>query len=814
MIVLHLVIACFFSVVAGAVNQTAFLATAVPAMAGQVCDAEGLKWPAAVEGATSGVRVCGQPQVNRNVPRVTFARGASALIEPAAIEEEDGTVPPDDFLAAVESNGNAVVLGVFTQVFATDGDSLIVRLQSPPRARRLQTPTFLFVSTYVAPNLTVVFDAPGNTVPMLVYDQAAVTARQLAIGQLDAEAIFVDLNFTTSQFSWTRGDMVPRTAVVVVALVDTTATAPGSNKFVNVFKRYDGAATNGIIIGVIFIFIGTCCLPCIVIYIFACCCMLCCGKAKGQHFLHAAMESVRNGGAVDLEDPDAGAPPPKSRFARCFACLDRSVAISVAAASVGSALFTIVQLVALVFTIVLLQNGLAYFKDGLIPDLQLLVLALIADWNIDISGIVAAFRTFTSLFNLAVLAVTATCLSARNILAAAFAVFVLQFIGLSVRLDAFVRVKHLGAGGALFELIGNILATVLTLLMQTSLQQINLLIHRAVAGDVLNFDVEAGCTDLDTELLPITRPGTIIFIALASLAIGIAFLHPRNHAILQRVKSSANVLYKAVYLLLGGLLVITTTMLGVWTNFAIDHTDLVARAASGVKFFRTLTLGDALKETQDSISRLNAMFFIILFPPLIVLTKLGEAAAEAPIWVSNAEIAAEIDPRWVRILIFVTNMTALALEVYAVVAVSPDAVIVAAALILFREMVIKLGLKIVAIVRAEPPAAVGAIGAAGSEMSAAAKPADEFASARNSQVYDDSSRAPPASSPTLDVVASVPEPAPVAPAPELDPDVVAAPAPESAPESDVVADPDVAPPQLPDMPPDDSESSEKPLEDV
>ena len=66
----------------------------------------------------------------------------------------------------------------------------------------------------------------------------------------------------------------------------------------------------------------------------------------------------------------------RSVMARCAACVDKTLAFSVAVAAVASTIFTVVQLVAMVFNIVIIRQGLAYF-DAFIPEIQLVSRALV-----------------------------------------------------------------------------------------------------------------------------------------------------------------------------------------------------------------------------------------------------------------------------------------------------------------------------------------------------------------------------------------------------------------------------------------------------
>jgi hypothetical protein len=700
-------------------NQS-FLLTSMPALPdGHACNASVVSWPEKVE-TVSPLLVCGP---SFSLPPLVLARPPGELFKPAELDpESDGNEVHSSFDGVLSTNGFSLPLAVFTRVFTANGDTLTVRLQSPPRARRLATPTYFFLSAYTAPNLTFYFSAMG-TVPRILYDAASVQKRQLVIKQLDAGVLFTDLTVTTEDFDWVRGDNVTRTAVGVVALIDPTrATAGTGDSVVNVSLDYAGGGTNSIIIGVIFIFIGVACSPCIGIYLFACCLGLCCGRERGRKFMTAVGTTLRKGGAYT--DDDAGDAPARqeaSRFRRCFAWADKSTAILCAMASVSSALFTIVQLVAMIFSITLIQQGIGFLKalipELVIPELQALAAALLAEWNVNIAPLIDAFRAVTSFFNIAVLAVSEACYSPANILAAALCAFVLYFMLLVIRLDLFVRVKHFGVSSPLFEVVGKALLTLLTLTLQTLLQQMNLQINRAVGGEITEFDDETdGCTDLDVSIAPFTRVATIVFIALASVAIAVAFLFPKQREVLEK---SGEGVRKLLFLLLGGLFVVTTTMLGVWTAFAIQYTALAARAMSGLRFFKALSAGDAFSETMDTVSRLNGLFFVLLFPPLILLSKVGEAAAEAPIWVADDKIRAEIDAGWKRIFIWLTNMASLGLQVLAAVTANANAVVGAAALIVFREMVIKLISKIIAIVTKKPPAPVGAIEGGSGEAPAA-----------------------------------------------------------------------------------------------
>jgi hypothetical protein len=527
-----------------------------------------------------------------------------------------------------------------------------------------------------------------------------------------------------------------RTAIVTLVIIDPPAFGPiGTTVYLT--KLFEGSATNGIIIGVIFIFIAACCTPCILIYIFACFALCCCGKERYNKIIASSFGAIKNGG-INTEEDDPSAPPPGC-CARTFACLDRNVAIAVVGATVASAIFTIVQLVALIFNIVLIQQGIEYV-DELLPQLPALLLELFNEWALNLGPLVDGISKITQAFQYALLSVSLYCFSARNILAAAICVWMFQFIVIALRLDALVRIRHIVArvSGPIIEMIGGVLLTALALGMQSALQQTNLLLSRFVRGDISSYDA-VGCTDLDTELLPVTRPGTMVFIIAVTVALLVGFLYPRDKQVWHDLPSTWSVFQKGAYMLFGAVAMLILTMLGIWTNWAIKYSALNKRARSGVKLFNA-DLGTAYGETIDAVSRLSGMFFILFWPPLIILSKLGDASAEAPIWVADRAIVDLIDPAWQRIIIWITNMIAFALQIVAVVAPSADALVAAAALIVAREMVLKLIITIVKIVRAEPPGAVGSVGGAGGAGgAAAAAPASGSASA-NSQSDMESAR--------------------------------------------------------------------------
>lgn len=674
------------------------------------------------------VRVCSRS--NKTISfQHNFKPGALDLDIP--IEQQEARTSPDGF---IEHQGIATFAS-FTQIFVTEGDLLFVRISGLPRGNRLISPCFLFVSQYDAPALEIVYEsADGPQAPIVVYNEADVAARRLVVSKLDAGVLGIDLNFSTDAFSWERGINITRTAVVTLVIIDPPAFGPGLT-VIYLTKLFEGSATNGIIIGVIFIFIAACCTPCILIYIFACFALCCCGKERYNKIIASSFGAIKSGGINTEDDPSA---PPPGCCARTFACLDRNVAIAIVGATVASAIFTIVQLVALIFNIVLIQQGIEFFNE-LLPQLPALVLELFNEWALDLGPLVDGISKITEAFQYALLSVSVYCFSARNILAAAICVWMFQFIVIALRLDALVRVRHIVArvSGPIFEMIGGVLLTVLALGMQSALQQTNVLLSRFVRGDITSYDA-VGCTDLDEELLPITRPGTVVFIVAVTIALVVGFLYPRDKQVWRDLPSTWSVFQKGAYMLFGAVAMLVLTMLGVWTNWAIKYSGLHKRARSGVKMFNA-DLGTAYGETIDAVSRLSGMFFILFWPPLIIISKIGDASAEAPIWVADRAIVDLIDPAWQRIIIWITNMIAFALQIVAVVAPSADALVAAAALIVAREMVLKLIITIVKIVRAEPPGAVGSVGGAGGAGGAAAAPTSGSANA-NSQSDMESAR--------------------------------------------------------------------------
>jgi hypothetical protein len=719
-------------------NQTTFLVTTPPAMTPQHACID-VEWPelirntvetertAAMLSSNSNsnsnggelihrqrtIRVCSR--TNRTVSlQSQFEPGALDLDIPAAMQETE-----TDFRGRVELNGGLATFASFTQVYTSLGDVLFVRLSGLSRANRLIAPAFLFVQTYDTPQIQIVYDSPdGSQTPIVVYNQSDVAARRLVVATLPAGVLAADYNFSTDLFAWERGENVTRLAVVTLIAIDPPPIGQ-SLLVIYMTKYFEGSSTNGIIIGVIFIFIAACCTPCILIYLFACVALCCCGKERYNRIIKRSFGSIKAGGAnVD----DEGAPKDDATpgcFSRMFACFERNLALAIVGATIAQGVFTIVQLIALIFNIVLIQQGIE-FVTNLVPELQELALQLLDKWAVDLLPLFEGIQKITEAFKLALVSVSINCFSARNILAAALCVWMFQFIVIVIRTDAFVRIRHLVSrvSGPIFETIGGMLLTVLALGMQSTLQQTNLLLGRAFAGETLAFDA-VGCTDLDTELLPITRPGTIVFIIAVAIAVTVAFVLPRDKDVWSSLPYSWSFVQKALYMLFGAVRMLLETTLGVWTRWAIKYSSLEKRARSGVKMFNA-DLGTAYGETMDAVSRLSSMFFILFWPPLIIISKLGEASAEAPIWVADQAVVDLIDPRWQRVIIWTTNLVAFVLQILAVVLPSADALIAAAALIVAREMVLKLILMIVKIVRAEPPTAVGAVGAVGQAGAAAA----------------------------------------------------------------------------------------------
>jgi hypothetical protein len=726
-------------------NQTVFLVTSPPNMTAQHKCSE-VEWPDAIRQTveselqmamlTAGdqapnhqrtIRVCSRTNKSLSI-QSQFEVGALDLDVPANMQEA-----MTDFRGRIELVGGLATIASFTQDFTSLGDVLYVRLSGLSRASRLIAPAFLFVQAYEPPQLQIVYDSPdGLQAPIVVYSQADVAARRLVVATLPAGVLAADYNFSTDLFAWERGDNVTRLAVVTVVAIDPPVF--GQNLLVLFMtKFFEGSATNGIIIGVIFIFIAACCTPCILIYIFACVALCCCGKERYNRIISRSFGVIK-GGDIDGEAAEDAAP---GCCARTFACFERNLALAILGATVAQAVFTVVQLVALIFNIVLIQQGIEFVTE-LVPELQQLALELLNKWAVDLLPLIEGIQKITEAFKLALLSVSINCFSARNILAAAFCVWMFQFILVVIRTDAFVRVRHLvaRASGPIFETIGGMLITVLALGMQSTLQQTNLLLGRAFAGETLAYN-SVGCTDLDTELLPVTRPGTIVFIIAVAVAVTLSFVFPRNKDVWRDLPHAWSLPQKAGYMLFGAVIMIVETTLGVWTSWAIKYAAVEKRARSGVKIFNS-DLGTAYGETMDAVSRLSGMFFILFWPPLIIISKLGEAAAEAPIWVADQAIVDLIDPRWQRVIIWTTNMVAFALQILAVVLPSADALIAAAGLIVAREMVLKLIVAIIKIVRAEPPAAIGAVGvgqpAAPSSGTGSANSHSDMESARYSGV--------------------------------------------------------------------------------
>jgi hypothetical protein len=519
-------------------NQTTFLVTTPPAMTPQHACID-VEWPelirntvetertAAMLSSNSNsnsnggelihrqrtIRVCSR--TNRTVSlQSQFEPGALDLDIPAAMQETE-----TDFRGRVELNGGLATFASFTQVYTSLGDVLFVRLSGLSRANRLIAPAFLFVQTYDTPQIQIVYDSPdGSQTPIVVYNQSDVAARRLVVATLPAGVLAADYNFSTDLFAWERGENVTRLAVVTLIAIDPPPIGQ-SLLVIYMTKYFEGSSTNGIIIGVIFIFIAACCTPCILIYLFACVALCCCGKERYNRIIKRSFGSIKAGGAnVD----DEGAPKDDATpgcFSRMFACFERNLALAIVGATIAQGVFTIVQLIALIFNIVLIQQGIE-FVTNLVPELQELALQLLDKWAVDLLPLFEGIQKITEAFKLALVSVSINCFSARNILAAALCVWMFQFIVIVIRTDAFVRIRHLVSrvSGPIFETIGGMLLTVLALGMQSTLQQTNLLLGRAFAGETLAFDA-VGCTDLDTELLPITRPGTIVFIIAVAIAV-------------------------------------------------------------------------------------------------------------------------------------------------------------------------------------------------------------------------------------------------------------------------------------------------------
>lgn len=81
----------------------------------------------------------------------------------------------------------------------------------------------------------------------------------------------------------------------------------------------------------------------------------------------------------------------RSRLAKCFACFDKTIALAVAAAAVAQAFGTIVQLLAMVFNIVILRQGIAFVAD-IVPEIERLFAELFASFAIQLLPLVQAFE--------------------------------------------------------------------------------------------------------------------------------------------------------------------------------------------------------------------------------------------------------------------------------------------------------------------------------------------------------------------------------------------------------------------------------------
>jgi hypothetical protein len=97
-----------------------------------------------------------------------------------------------------------------------------------------------------------------------------------------------DFSVNASQFDWYLGANTTRVLQICIVMTQRDGT-------LRVHDHYNGGQSTGFLVGLIFLVLAACCTPCILIYLFACCCGLCCGKKGYERVMAFGKNVVKTG---------------------------------------------------------------------------------------------------------------------------------------------------------------------------------------------------------------------------------------------------------------------------------------------------------------------------------------------------------------------------------------------------------------------------------------------------------------------------------------------------------------------------------------
>ena len=567
-----------------------------------------------------------------------------------------------------------------------EGGELVLRMLRKQANAEHKLAGYVLASTYAhLPTRMNIYrvqrllDTPTFIPHRLSREQLDVSEYETANDTAEVHAFFADnktsiVTLRSDRFVWSN-ESAPRQLFVTCVFFE--------NGEYSVTQEYLSSSLDALLGGLIALFVFAVCLPCCVLYALAAC-MSCCCRGKGQKKSPLSMlQSLSSSGQKDDRD--------NNDDCNCMEFVDKSFILGSCFVTFGSIIVTMLSLVSVVFNVVLIANGLAY-ANVLLADVRQLSLRLLADYSVNIGGLVDVLDTFTSFIASWHEAVASECAGGRLVLGMAILALVFWFLVLSLSLDVFVRVKVLvtRSSGPFLEMIGNSVSRLLLLLLQSALQQVYFVLIDFRAADNNNDGIEpVGCTALDDSLLSLQPVRSVFWVMTAGIAVFLLIMPAIGGG-----KSSIyaeHIGHYAIILLLGvgvNLLVV----FGVWTKYVLKWTNVVQRsqARRGSDDQR----GDAYAGTMDTIGRVAGLAWMLLPPYFAIVTKLAEASSDAPLVVAEP-IGPELDPRPVRMFVAALNYTSLAFQVHAAATASATSLVAAAAIVASRDLIVKLVIKIV-----------------------------------------------------------------------------------------------------------------------